>query len=113
MILATDALNDPIARWSALIIAVGGIILGVLYAVVKLRKLASDLGIVKHEVKNDHSTNLRVEADDRHSENTRALGRIEAKVDETLVKLGVHEWRINELAADVENTRDRKPDAPH
>jgi hypothetical protein len=109
--LAADVVEDPIARWTALVLGVGGIILGVLYAIVKLRALASDLGIVKHEVKNNHDTNLREEADDRHDENRATLVRIERKVGSILDTLAVHEFRIGRLDDEVENTRDRKPDA--
>ena len=33
-----------------------------------LVKNTKDVAVVKHEVKNDHTTNLRVEGDDRHGE---------------------------------------------
>lgn len=108
-------LQDTVGRWFLYFGAV--VFFGVLavLAFLSIRKhlvkLAAEAGIIRHEVKNDHATNLRVEADDRHDENTNALARIERKVDAALVQLGVHEWRITELAADVENTRDRRPDA--
>lgn len=109
---AGDVWDDPTARWivyAALVVVVGvGTWRGFRRLRAFLAELRADLGVVKHEVKNGHSTNLREEADDRHNENTSALRRIENKVDEALVKLGVHEYRINELADDVENTRDRR-----
>jgi hypothetical protein len=110
MLTATDALDDPITRWSALILAVGGVVLGVLYAIVKLRKLAVDLGIVKREVKNDHSANLREEADERHDQNYRTLARIEQKVDAMAVEVGVHAFRLDTIDDDLGRTRDRRPE---
>lgn len=105
-----DGIDDPITRWVAVITAIGAIVLGVLYVIVKLRKLASDLGLVKHEVKNDHKTNLREEADARHDENYRALGRIEEKVDALAVAVGVHQWRLDDIDNDIGRTRDRRPE---
>jgi hypothetical protein len=110
-------LQDTVGRWflyfGALVFFCVLAVLAFLSIRKTIRKALGELGVIRHEVKNDHTTNMRVEQDDRHTDNTRALARIEAKVDEALVKLGVHEWRINELASDVENTRDRRPDAPH
>lgn len=108
---ATDAvLDDPITRWTTLVAGVGAIVLAVLYVIVKLRKLAADLGLVKHEVKNNHSTNLREEADDRHSQNYRALARIEQKVDQLAVAVGVHQYRLDDIDNDLGRTRDRRPE---
>ncbi|WIA98024.1 DUF2746 domain-containing protein [Curtobacterium sp. MCBA15_004] len=108
---AGDVWGDPTARWivyAALVVAVGiGMWRGFRRIRAFLIEFRADLGVVKHEVKNNHTTNLREEADVRHDENTSALRRIEKKVDEALVKLGVHEYRINELDAEVENTRER------
>lgn len=110
-----EVLHDPIGRWFLYVgvaLAAFGLI-GYLVLTVRkrLRQMADDLGLVKHEVKNNHTTNLREEADDRHDENRGTLARIERKVDAALVQLGVHEWRLSELDATVENTRDRRPDA--
>lgn len=109
MTAADAVLDDPITRWTTLVAGVGAIVLAVLYVIVKLRKLASDLGLVKHEVKNDHKTNLREEADARHDENYRALGRIEEKVDALAVAVGVHQWRLDDIDNNIGRTQDRRP----
>lgn len=109
MTAADAVLDDPITRWTTLVAGVGAIVLAVLYVIVKLRKLADDLGLVKHEVKNDHKTNLREEADDRHSQNYRALARIEEKVDALAITAGVHQFRLDQIDEDLERTRDRRP----
>lgn len=75
-----------------------------------LAELREDVGIVKREVKNDHHTNLREEADDRHDQNYRALGRIEAKVDQLAVAVGVHQYRLDDIDNDLGRTRDRRPE---
>jgi len=110
---ASEALDDPVTRWSALVIAVGGVILGVLYAVVKLRKLAADLGIVKTEVKNNHTTNLREEADDRHEENARKLDALLDITASNTRQIASISGQVNSLFGrmnDVERTQDRRPE---
>ncbi|ROR33200.1 hypothetical protein EDF63_1605 [Curtobacterium sp. JUb34] len=56
-------------------------------------------------MKNDHTTNLREEADDRHDQNYRALGRIEQKVDQLAVAVGVHQYRLDDIDNDLGRTR--------
>lgn len=107
--------SDPTARWLVyvLVVLAAGIFVWRTVRAIRavIGEMREDLGIVKREVKNDHSTNLREESDTRHDENKGTLTRIEKKVDIALVQLGVHEFRISELATEVENTRDRRPDA--
>lgn len=76
----------------------------------RLSKALEELGIIRHEVKNDHKTNLRVEQDDRHDENRDTLARIEGKVDAMAITLGVHEYRLNEFDTEIGSTRDRRPE---
>lgn len=66
----------------AVVVAIIGMAQAVLLAVLvpvlgfvlqRLGRVRRDVAAVKHEVKNDHSTNLRVEADERHSENSQKL----------------------------------------
>lgn len=42
----------------------------------RVKRVERDTRVVKGEVKNDHSTNLRVEQDTRHTQNTRKLNVI-------------------------------------
>jgi len=83
------------------------------YVIKKLREvvrwivaLARDIAAIKHEVKNNHTTNLREEADERHNENTETLGTVNRKLTRVLTILGEHDDRIAELE---ENTRDGSP----
>lgn len=111
---AGDVWADPTTRWvvyAVLVIVVGlGMWRGFRRVRAFLSELRADLGVVKHEVKNNHSTNLREEADDRHDQNYRALGRIEQKVDELAVAVGVHRYRLDQIDEDLERTRDRRPE---
>jgi hypothetical protein len=115
--LLAELLADPYGRWFVLVaLIVGAVVVALLLYVTRRRRINAaldaalgELRVIRHEVKNDHTVNMRVEQDERHGDNTKALARIENKVDEALVQLGVHEYRITELAADVENTRDRRP----
>lgn len=111
----TALLGDTVGRWflyfGVFVFFAGSAVLVFLSIRKRLGAAADELAVIRHEVKNNHKTNLREEADERHDENKGALARIEKKVDEALVQLGVHEFRINELSADVENTRDRRPGA--
>jgi hypothetical protein len=110
-----EVLHDPVGRWflyiGVVVGAVGAVGYGIITVRRKLQSIASDLGLVKHEVKNDHKTNLREEADTRHDENRATLVRIERKIGRILDTLAVHDFRIDQLDAEVENTRDRRPDA--
>lgn len=105
---------DPTTRWivyAVLVVVVGvGMWRGFRRVRAFLVELRKDLGVVKHEVKNNHTTNLREEADDRHGQNYRALARIEQKVDDMAVLVGVHSYRLNQIDDDLERTRDRRPE---
>jgi len=99
-----DLLGDPTGRLTAILTAIGAAILLLVYLVGKIRSLVShvrslgtDLGLVKHEVKNDHTTNLRVEQDVRHDENKALLTGLDEKVDRILGVLGAHDYRLDEL----------------
>lgn len=109
---ADAVLDDPVNRYAALITAIGAIVLGVLYVVVKLRKLAADLGLVKHEVKNNHDTNLREEADDRHNENARKLDALLDLTASNTRQIAALTGQVNSLFGrlhTVERTQDRRP----
>ncbi|PZE84152.1 DUF2746 domain-containing protein [Curtobacterium sp. MCBD17_032] len=103
--------SDPTARWVLYVVIVLAAAVLVWRTVRTIRtaigEMREDLGIVKHEVKNNHDTNLREEADVRHDENKGTLTAIERKVDAILERLGQHDWRLGEL----EHTQDRRPDA--
>jgi hypothetical protein len=110
--------DDPAGRASTILAGIGAVLGGLVYVIKKVREgvrwiiaLSTDLRIVKHEVKNDHKVNLRVEQDRRHDENTDTLGEIRADVKAIITTLGEHGYRIGELEDEVENTRDRRPDA--
>ena len=104
---------DPTTRWlvyAALVVLFG---FATWRAVRRVRavlaEMRQDLGIVKHEVKNNHDTNLREEADVRHEENAGTLATIRDDVKLILRTLGEHGYRIGELEHEVETTRDRRP----
>lgn len=104
---------DPTTRWivyAALVvaIAIGGwrVWRRVQPVLVEMR---DNLRVVKHEVKNDHKTNLRTEQDERHDENKGLLESIDGKVTGILRVLGEHGYRLDELEDEVSNTRDRRP----
>lgn len=68
---------------------------GVLVA--RISTLKRDVAAVKHEVKNDHDTNLRVEQDERHSENQKKLDYL-VKAVEWLIAVAVNNReRIGDL----------------
>lgn len=102
--------SDPTARWFIYVVVV---VVG-LYAVWRLVRtlrpvlieMRDDLRVTKSQVANDHSTNLRVEQDQRHHENTSKLTAIELKVDRILGILGQHDYRLDAL----EHTQDRRTD---
>lgn len=110
--LFTLIISDPIGRWFLYVgIALGAVVvvgLLVLRAFTRARDrldvLGEELGIVRHEVKNDHPTNLRVEQDHRHDENKSLLTGVDKKLDKVLGILGAHDYRLNEL----EETLDRR-----
>lgn len=61
----------------ALIAAIGGVAIAVLNRARQHAKVAAENStVVKNEVKNDHTTNLRDESDERHAEILRELGRV-------------------------------------
>lgn len=71
--------------WIALIAAGQGIVVG-LFALLSVRigAVKKDVALVKHEVKNDHKTNLRDEQDTRHNENARKLNWLVRAMDGVL-----------------------------
>ncbi|PYY34092.1 hypothetical protein DEJ16_12615 [Curtobacterium sp. MCJR17_055] len=105
--------DDPAGRATTILTGVLAALTALGYVIKKLREvvrwivaLARDIAAIKHEVKNNHTTNLREEADERHDENRGTLGRVDRKLDRVLTILGEHDDRIEEL----EHTRDRKPE---
>jgi hypothetical protein len=72
--LDTEVLVAIIAANSAVLVALIGVGLPMLVSARKHAKQANE------QVTNDHATNLRVESDERHSENASRLGRLERKV---------------------------------
>lgn len=61
------------------LIAAAGIFLGKVNG--KVNKVKEDSAVTRDQVANDHTTNLREEADERHHENTATLGSIVRKLD--------------------------------
>ncbi|MBT1542009.1 hypothetical protein KK103_09565 [Curtobacterium flaccumfaciens pv. flaccumfaciens] len=113
---ATEAVTgvwaDPTGRATTILGGILAALTALVYVIKKLRELvrwivalARDIAAIKHEVKNDHKTNLREEADVRHDENKATLGTVNRKLNRVLDLLGEHEDRIDEL----EQTRDRRP----
>lgn len=111
---AGEVWADPTTRWvvyAVLVVVLGFACWRAMRRVRSvLAEMRQDLGVVKHEVKNNHSTNLREEADERHDENKGLLESIDKKVADILRVLGEHGYRIGELETEVENTRDRRPE---
>ncbi|ROP64687.1 uncharacterized protein DUF2746 [Curtobacterium sp. PhB130] len=112
--------DDPFSRWVALVIfAVVLAVLVFLYLRKRFRALGEDLGVVKHEVKNDHKTNLRVESDERHEENSGKLDtalRMIATMQESLGrvydKAEAIEQSVGVLAGRVTTLEDTTPGRP-
>lgn len=113
-------IDDPFGRWVALIVfAVVLAVLVFLYLRKRFTALGEDLGVVKGEVKNDHKTNLREEADERHTENVgkldtalrmiasmqENLGRVYDKVEAVEESVGVLAGRVTT----IEDTVPRRP----
>lgn len=97
-------IDDPIVRFCVILAAVIGVALEVARRVRKrLDQLADTLGIVKHEVKNNHSTNLREEADDRHYENRDKLDRLDGKIDTVLELVVNHGKAIERIIQTADN----------
>lgn len=69
------------AIWIALLGTVQAIsvaVIGVLgtFLVRRVGAMQSDVAAVKHEVKNDHKTNMREEQDERHHDNSKKLDQL-------------------------------------
>ena len=111
---AGEVWDEPTTRWLVYVLIVIVFGVGVWRVARRIRaavlEIRQDLGIVKHEVKNDHKTNFREEQDVRHEENAGTLGTIRDDVKLILRTLGEHGYRIGELEHEVENTRDRRPE---
>jgi molybdopterin-guanine dinucleotide biosynthesis protein A len=111
---ATAVWADPAGRATTILTGILAALTALVYVIKKLREvvrwivaLARDIAAIKHEVKNNHTTNLREEADVRHDENRGTLATVDRKLDRVLFILGEHDDRLEEL----ENTRDGKTDA--
>ncbi|GAA3342985.1 hypothetical protein GCM10017714_33700 [Curtobacterium pusillum] len=111
--VAASIWDDPTGRVTTILGGILAALTALGYVIKKLREvvrwvvaLARDIAAIKHEVKNNHTTNLREEADERHDENRSTLGRVDRKLNRVLVILGEHDDRIEEL----EQTRDRRPE---
>jgi hypothetical protein len=111
---AGEVWAEPTTRWLVYVflfvvfaLAVWRVTRRIRTAILEIRQ---DLGIVKHEVKNDHKTNFREEQDERHEANAGTLTTIRDDVKLILRTLGEHGYRIGELEHEVETTRDRRPE---
>lgn len=62
---------------------------------------------IRHQVENDHSTNMRVENDERHEENTRALQAIWQLLRENRADLGGVREDVRDLQRTAARNRDR------
>lgn len=65
---------------------------------------------VQAQVENDHATNMREEADERHAENARALHWLVGTVKTLVRDLGGIRQDLRDLRADVRHERDRIDD---
>jgi ABC-type nickel/cobalt efflux system permease component RcnA len=105
--------DNPTGRATTILTGVLATLTALTYVIRKLRELirwvvalARDIAAIKHEVKNDHTTNFREEQDERHGQNAGQLGRIDRKLNRVLTILGDHDDRIE----DLEHTRPRRPE---
>lgn len=65
---------------------------------------------VQAQVENDHTTNMREEADERHQENSRALRWLVATVQTVVRDIGGIRQDLRDLRAEVRHERDRIDD---
>lgn len=85
------------------LIATAGSVAAASFAIIAARRAKharDDTRVIKAEVKNDHKTNLREEADERHTENARKLDQIIETTDD-LVK------RVKKLEGDEDDQTKR------
>lgn len=90
--MSEQVMLSLIGAGQAIFLAVLGIIS--VYVTYKLKRLQASQEAVKEQVVNHHSTNLRVEADDRHTENRKMLSSIkleqvrQGRAIQTLIEFG-------------------------
>lgn len=65
---------------------------------------------VQAQVENDHTTNMREEADERHAENSRALQWLVSTVKAVVRDIGGMRQDIRDLRSDLTHERDRIDD---
>lgn len=65
---------------------------------------------VQAQVENDHTTNMREEADERHQENSRALRWLVATVQTVVRDIGGLRQDLRDLRGEVRHERDRIDD---
>ena len=62
---------------------------------------ARDAAAARYQVENHHSTNLRVEGDQRHGETVTSFGRVLDAIDETRKDIGGLRGEVRAVRADV------------
>lgn len=114
--LITALLGDVVGRWFLYFGAV--VVMGLWTwraargSRKKLEEIGQDLGLVKHEVKNNHSTNLREEADVRHDENARKLDwliQAVTRIQGDVQNLYTNDTQARAQLEELERTIDRRP----
>lgn len=91
----------------AIITVIGGIMVALLNRTRQhAKEAAANSVVVKNEVKNDHTTNLRDESDERHSEIIATLRELSATQQQMLETQKVHGREIGNLHKSVGSIRD-------
>lgn len=108
--------DDPIGRWVLYAGIFVAAVFGGLYMWTQIRAridtLADSMGVVREQVTNNHTTNLREEADDRHSETATKLDLLVSMVKgqgESISSLQRGQSELYDLYKDlsIEDTKTR------
>lgn len=100
--MSDEVLNTLILAAQAVVVAGFGVL------AVYVKNMGRDTKVIKHEVKNDHTTNLRDEQDERHHQQMRAIEYLgtqltqinERDIHRTKEILQIHS-RLNDITATV------------
>lgn len=116
--LFAELISDPIGRW---FVYIGVVVFFMMFALFmaafirnRLNEIAKNLGLVKHEVKNDHNTNMRADVDKIASDIDRVHSGVKFLItNQENLQLDVRQLRkdlsaTDERIDDIEITQDRK-----